>query len=1535
MTPERWKKVEEVLAAALERAPGERASFLAQACAGDESLRQEVETLIGSYESAGSFIENPAFKGVLKDTLREDSPRIGQRIGAYRIVREIGRGGMGAVYLAVRADDEFQKRVAIKLVKRGMDTDFILRRFRQERQILASLDHPNIALLLDGGTTEDGLPYFVMEYIQGLPINRYCDGQKLATAERLRLFVKVCSAIAYAHHNLIIHRDLKPNNVLVTADGTPKLLDFGIAKLLNPEISGQTLDPTTMAMRMMTPEYASPEQVRGEMVTVVSDIYSLGVLLYELLTGHRPYRLRNRLPEELAHVICVQEPERPSIVINSIEVISANGSEPIEITPDSVSRVRDGSLDKLRRQLAGSLDNIVLKALRKEPQRRYQTVEQFATDIERYLEGLPVSAPAYFPLTAQTRIDISEAPTGLKTIAVLPFKTLLAHEKEDEYLGMGMADAIITKLSNIHRIVVRPTSSVIKYFDGEHNVIVAGHELGVDYVLDGRIQRVSDRVRVTVQLVRTRDGAPLWATKLDQSFTDIFTVEDSISEQVAQALMPRLTGEERELLQKRETDNAEAYQAYLKGRFFWNKFTDEAFAHALEHFREAIRLDPEFAPAYVGVADYFNWAAIYSVFSPTECYTQAKAAATKALELDDTLAEAHAALAFTTLCYDWNWPASERMFRRSLELNPNYAAAHQWYSNLLLATGRFDEAIAEIKRAQELNPLSLMDHSIAGWTFYQARQYDRAVQELRRLLEMEPHFGQGHVLLALAYERRGAREEAIATARQALPLMPGAIMPLWVYGRTLAASGLRAEAQAVLDQLQQLSASRYVSPYYCALIHAGLGECDQAFAQLEQAYRNRDEWLIWLGTEPMLDDLRSDPRFTSLLQRVGIVRAGQTNLGREIHPASHESQFETEPMASSRPMLSRQEMATTEAMQVEVKADGHPRSRTGKVPGADAKIPGAGDISAAKQHRTGWLLGLTALVLIAAASYALFKFFTHQTARVHFQSTKTVKLTTTGNATSATISPDGKYVAYAIDEAGRQSLWIRQVAVANSIRLIAPAEVEYRGLTFSRDGTDLYYVAAEKNNNQAALYQVPAFGGSVRKIKDDVDSPVGLSPDGKQFAFVRSYPERGEDALLIANEDGGERQLAARNFPEHFSPVAAPAWSPQGDKLACVVESADANGFYMKPSEISVADGAETFLSAERWLEIGQMAWLPDGSGLIMTAQSVDSSFLQLWSLAYPQGQATRLTNDISDYKGLSLPAEANALVTIQRQTLTNIWVAPKGTPQQLTQITSGAGRYFDLSWTPDNKILYASDVSGSADIWEMEANGTEQKQLTAGAKRNYAPAASPDGRYVLFHSNRSGTWQVWRMDRDGNNPTQLTAGQAGSKEESNWPQVSPDGRWVVYQHVGAGTLATLWKVSIDGGKPVRLTDELSMRPAISPDGQIVAYWYKEQKPNALWRIAITSLAGGEPIKFFAVPQGLANANTNLHWTEDGQAILYLDYRDATTSLWRQPLDGGQPQKLIAFPNEQVYSFDLSPDGRFVFSRGLRTNDIVLISEAK
>jgi serine/threonine protein kinase len=387
--------VSDLFGAVLEQPQDERAAYLDRACGGDSALRAEVEQLLASDDSsAGPLLGEPLpfnVRSQLGGAVASD-PMVGRRLGPFEIKKLIGRGGMGNVYLAVRKSD-FRQRVAIKLLKRGMDTDEILRRFRTEVRVLAALrKHPNIAALLDAGTTDDGLPYFVMEYVEGERIDRSCDQAKLTTRERLRLFQAVCSAVHCAHQHTIIHRDLKPGNILVTPDGSPKLIDFGIAKLTRPELGDETVPMTRTESRALTPEYASPEQARGDSVTTASDVYSLGVVLYELLTGHKPYRIEGQVPSRIVRVICEQEPEKPSRVIDRRQTVHRSDGTVEEVTPETVSRVRDGDQHKLRRQLAGDLDNIVLKAMRKEPQRRYPSAEQLSADLQRFLDGEPVEA---------------------------------------------------------------------------------------------------------------------------------------------------------------------------------------------------------------------------------------------------------------------------------------------------------------------------------------------------------------------------------------------------------------------------------------------------------------------------------------------------------------------------------------------------------------------------------------------------------------------------------------------------------------------------------------------------------------------------------------------------------------------------------------------------------------------------------------------------------------------------------------------------------------------------------------------------------------------------------------------------------------------------------------------------------------------------------------------------------------------------------------------------------------------------------------
>ena len=798
---------------------------------------------------------------------------------------------MGEVYLATRDDQEYQKDVAIKIVRGGLESEPILRRFKHERQILANLGHPNIAGLLDGGSTPDGVPYFVLEYVDGVPIDAYCDTRRLSIRERLILFRTVCSAVAHAHDHQVVHRDIKPSNIFVNAEGVPKLLDFGIAKLLT-SVSGAS--ETVTRAGMLTPEFASPEQMRGESVDESADVYALGVLLYRLLAGQSPYRVSNDRPHELARAICEDEPERPSTALGTAKRTVPGSSSS---TREQVSATRGESIDKLRRQLSGDLDSIVLKALRKEPAQRYASVHEFSEDVGRYLDGRPVAArkgTSSYRLRKYVRrhraalLAISTIgvlllavaalvlrenrparPAGVRTLAVLPFQPL-GHVEGDEYLGLGMTDALITQLSNLPQIAVRPTTAIQEYESKPTDAVAAGKKLQVEAVLDARFQREGDRLRLTAQLISVTSGTPLWAETFDEQFTNVFAVQDSISQRVAETLLKHVTEEEQGRLSARPTTRPGAYELYLRGRYQWNKRTDEGLKSAIQYFEQAAALDPNFAAAYSGIADTFLTMYDYGLLPASAATPKAREAAVKAVALNDKLAEAHNSLAHLAL-HDWQWADAEREFTRALELNPSYASAYHWYALYLTTVGRVDEAIRAIKKAEELDPTSLRIKADVGQAYNAARRPDEAIEQERRVLELFPNARGAYWIRGMAHEQRGELDQAIRDFQEALKRVPGNANFLGALGHAYAVSGRRAEALKIVEQLSNPDAGGNEIPaFFIVLVYSGLGEKDKAFEWLERSYRDRSGSVRYLKVEPRLDPLRADPRFLDLLRRVGL-----------------------------------------------------------------------------------------------------------------------------------------------------------------------------------------------------------------------------------------------------------------------------------------------------------------------------------------------------------------------------------------------------------------------------------------------------------------------------------------------------------------------------------------------------------------------------------------------------------------------------------------------------------------------------------------
>jgi TolB-like protein/Flp pilus assembly protein TadD len=892
--PERWQRLKDILADALEQTSvEERTATLRQSCAGDTTLLREAEKLLSHDTTV--FEEFAEFAATR--LCQQEHDRIGERLGAYAIVRQLGRGGMGAVYLAERADGQFEKRVAIKILKRGTDTDEVLRRFGIERQILANLEHPNITRLLDAGTTTDALPYFVMEFIEGTPITRFVQRENLDLRGRLKLFLKTCSAVDLAHRHHIIHRDIKPTNVLVNQDGEPKLLDFGIAKLLGAESDDEI---TAAAEQRLTPVYASPEQTIGQQVTISSDIYSLGALLYELLAGKPPSRGSNgKLSHNEASGYQV-EPQLPSEAITD---------------------------PKTKILLQGQLDRIVAKAMQRDPARRYFSAADLSQDIEGYLSG---AAPRSEVETAHGKLNlaarssrrwpvaaavlavilfaalVSRGPAlrwlgkhgigsatpatspgtvadAVRSIAVLPFEPL-GQDMNDELLGLGMADAVIGKMSNLKQLAVLPTSAVSKYLGPANDPLAAGRALQVDAILSGTVQRSGDHVRATVQLVRIASGRTIWSEKFDQTYTDIFEIQDSISDSVVRSLALTLTPDERKHLGKRYTTNAAAYDSYLMGFYFWNKRSKDGLEKAIDYFRRAVEQDPNYALAYALLADCYFLQFYYGFESGADRIQNAKAAAERALLLDDSIAEGHVALAMVQINQK-DPQGCMNSLRRGLILNPNLAIAHQRYAWVLSSAGHLDEAAREMKRAQKLDPLSPTNNTALGIMLVFARDFRGALEYCSKAAELAPTEALIQDNLAVAYALNGMYQPAIEHYQKELELNPeskGDVLASVVVVLTLA--GRNAEAEGNMHELLNLARADKVDSYNMTLVYATRGETERAFEWLDKTLQKGSggvrAYHRMIRYDPLLDPLRSDSRFAALLKRHNMASLLETPASR-------------------------------------------------------------------------------------------------------------------------------------------------------------------------------------------------------------------------------------------------------------------------------------------------------------------------------------------------------------------------------------------------------------------------------------------------------------------------------------------------------------------------------------------------------------------------------------------------------------------------------------------------------------------------------
>ena len=588
-----------------------------------------------------------------------------------------------------------------------------------------------------------------------------------------------------------------------------------------------------------------------------------------------------------------------------------------------------------------------------------------------------------------------------------------------------------------------------------------------------------------------------------------------------------------------------------------------------------------------------------------------------------------------------------------------------------------------------------------------------------------------------------------------------------------------------------------------------------------------------------------------------------------------------------------------------------------------------------KKARAAVSVGIIVLIVFAY-SYLIFWWLTKKDTVAHFSDVKLTQLTNSGNAIDATISPDGKYILYVLSDRSRQTLYLRQVGLANDKEVVPPAPVGYFGITFSRDGTEVYY-ATKQNLSAGTLYRVPVLGGIPVKVLEKIDAPITFSPDGKQFALIRgSYPNEGESAIVIANVDGsGERNLVVKKAPQRFYPIffTGPSWSPDGKLIAVSVTT---TGARTKVFAYSVADGSEKELTTDSWVFASRVEWMPDMSGLLVVGGNTPVNAM-LWFISYPDGHTRRVTNDLNSYRTVALTQDGKKLASIQSRGLVNLWVVPEGDVNKAVRLPTGNVSSFftstgsNVAWAPDGHIVYVSNEGGNADVWIADPDGNNRKQLTAASSTDVSPVVTADGRYVVFVSWENSKRNVWRMNLDGSNPVRLTSGLADA-----FPSLSPDSRWVIYSSLD-GTKPTLWKVSIDGGTPVQVTDHAALTSTVSPDGRSIAFSYPEAQdpfapPN---RIAVIPFEGGQISRTFEVP-ALGTVLSVTHWSHDGKSILYSVTTSNVTNIWSQPLDGGPAKQVTDFKDLLMTGFAWSHDGKqLACTRGSLVRDAILVTDNK
>lgn len=749
---------------------------------------------------------------------------IGSQLGHYRIISKLGEGGMGEVYLA--EDGILNRKVALKILSEQMASDTeLLARFEREAKVLAALSHPNIVAIHSVGEYESHR-FMAMELVEGDTLDQIVPADGLPFHRLMKIALPIVDALRTAHEHNIVHRDMKPVNIIVGKRDTVKILDFGIAKLWSVKDDLEMTEAETVDLSCVTKAgsiigtipYMSPEQLQGKQTDNRSDIFSMGVVLYEMATGRHPFTGATAAD-----------------LISSI----------LRDDPEAITHYRD--------DLPRHLWRIIRHCLEKDPNRRYQVT----LDVYNEMEAL------------SEEVRVGEQFREQKSVAVLPF-TDMSEGRDQQYFCDGIAEELINRLAGEDDLRVAARTSAFSFRDRGRDIREIGSALNVSTVLEGSVRRSGNRVRIRVQLADVRSGYHLWSEQFDREIENIFVLQDEIAQRVAEQLKLKFREDRSESWKKRDTVDQEAYHLYLKGRYHWNRRTEEGVLTGLRLFKEATQKDPEYARAYTGLADCYSQLGDYGFLPPGEAWEGARLSALKAIAIDESLAEAHASLAYPTMLYNWDWETAEREFRRAIELKPEYATARQLYAEYLTAMGRMREGIVEVRRAQELDPLSLIVNTVAGWVYYRARRFGQAIDQCQRTLELDPDFALAHHLLGWIYLQESRFDDAVAEASKSVDLSSRGTLMTAALGNALAISGCALKAREILEELETRSMNNYVPPYDIALVHMGLRQNEQALEWLEAALEERYGWLVYLNADPIWDPLRKEKRFASLVKRIGL-----------------------------------------------------------------------------------------------------------------------------------------------------------------------------------------------------------------------------------------------------------------------------------------------------------------------------------------------------------------------------------------------------------------------------------------------------------------------------------------------------------------------------------------------------------------------------------------------------------------------------------------------------------------------------------------